>query len=210
MKYASVRKEYQEFTLMENDLKESPFDMFEEWFLFALKTDLENANAMVLSTLSSEGWPQGRVVLLKGVDSGFVWFSNYQSAKGRDLDFLPKASLTFWWPAPARQVRVYGNVEKISEKESVDYFLSRPRGSQAGALASLQSSLIESRDKLERDFQSFLEGPESEPFMKPSYWGGYRLLPEYFEFWQGRESRLHDRLFYKKTDNHWTTGRLSP
>jgi len=210
MKYASVRKEYQAFTLLEKDLKASPFDMFEDWFSFALETDPENANAMVLSTLSSEGWPQGRVVLLKGVDSGFVWFSNYQSAKGRDLDFLPKASLTFWWPAPARQVRIYGNVEKISEQESVDYFLSRPRGSQAGALASLQSSQIDSREKLVKDYQLFLERPENESFTKPSYWGGYRLMPEYFEFWQGRESRLHDRLFYKKEGENWKTGRLSP
>jgi pyridoxamine 5'-phosphate oxidase len=210
MKYAAVRKEYQEFTLLEKDLKSSPFEMFEDWFSLALKLDPENANAMVLSTLNSEGWPQGRVVLLKGVDTGFVWFTNYQSAKGRDLDFLPKASLTFWWPGPARQVRVYGNVEKIPEQESVDYFLSRPRGSQAGALASLQSTIIPNREGLEKEFQALLKKPDEEPFIKPSYWGGYRLLPQYFEFWQGRESRLHDRLFYHLEGSQWKTGRLSP
>jgi pyridoxamine 5'-phosphate oxidase len=210
MKYAEVRKEYLTFTLLEKDLKASPFDLFEAWFDQALEDDPANANAMVLSTLNAEGWPQGRVVLLKGVDHGFVWFTNYQSAKGRDLDFLPKASLTFWWPGPARQVRVYGPVEKISEDESVSYFQSRPRGSQAGALVSIQSSLLPNREELDRRFENLMNTPENEPFTKPSYWGGYRLLPEYFEFWQGRESRLHDRLFYKKTTDGWDTGRLSP
>jgi pyridoxamine-phosphate oxidase len=211
MKYGNLREEYKKDALLESNLMESPFDMFEFWFEEAKKINPADANAMVLSTLNKEGWPQGRVVLLKGVDHGFVWFTNYLSQKAMDLELHPKASLTFWWPAPARQVRITGTVEKISESESEEYFLTRPRGSQAGAIASIQSSLIVDRLDLEKKYEDMMSLPESTLLQKPEYWGGFRLIPTYFEFWQGRESRLHDRLFYKHTnEKSWETGRLSP
>jgi pyridoxamine 5'-phosphate oxidase len=211
MKYKHLREEYQTFELNEGDLPESPFQLFEKWFDEAIDMEPKDANAMVLSTLSETGWPQGRVVLLKEVDHGFVWFTNYASHKGKDLEAHPKASLTFWWPGPARQVRVHGEVEKVSEKESEEYFQSRPRGSQAGAIASVQSAELHGRTELEKKYRDLVSLPESEPLNRPEHWGGYRLLPVYFEFWQGRESRLHDRLFYRlENGQNWITGRLSP
>ena len=211
MKYAGLREEYKKATLLESDLLESPFEMFEKWFDQAMSEDPKDANAMVLSTINPEGWPQGRVVLLKGVDSGFVWFTNYESQKAKDLNSNPKASLTFWWPASARQIRITGAVEKISDSESDEYFISRPKGSQAGAIASRQSSQIENRSGIEEEYNRLMAQPDSVSFQRPASWGGFRLIPQYFEFWQGRESRLHDRLFYKLANGHkWETGRLSP
>jgi len=211
MKYAGLREEYKQSTLVESDLLDSPFALFEKWFDEAKSIDPKDANAMVLSTLGADGFPHGRVVLLKGVDSGFVWFTNYLSQKAQDLDLNHKASLTFWWPAVARQVRVTGIVGKIDDLESDEYFQSRPRGSQAGAIASIQSTKIEGRAGLENAYQQLMALPEDEAFERPKHWGGYRLIPQYFEFWQGRESRLHDRLYYELTNGQvWEMGRLSP
>lgn len=211
MKYAAVREDYQKGTLLESDLTESPLELFEKWFHDALKTNPEDANGMVLSTADADGIPNGRVVLLKGVDSGFVWFTNYGSQKGAELTQNPHASLTFWWPAWQRQVRVKGKVSPITEAESDAYFKSRPLESQAGACASLQSQLLSDRSILEKEADAILQAAALEPLNRPKNWGGYRLMPEYIEFWQGRPSRLHDRLFYKKSpDGLWTTGRLYP
>ena len=211
MKYKNLREEYRQFELRDEDVLNNPFEQFELWFDEALKRNPSDTNAMVLSTVSKEGWPQGRVVLLKEVDHGFVWFTNYGSGKGQDLEHSPKAALTFWWPGPARQVRVTGSVEKISEKESDDYFQSRPRNSQAGAIASLQSSRIDGREDLENRYETLIALPETTAFQRPENWGGYRLIPHSFEFWQGRESRLHDRiLFTMEEKSNWKKERLSP
>jgi len=211
MKYGNLREEYKHATLLETDLLQNPFEMFEKWFEEAKSVDPKDANAMVLSSTSVDGWPNGRVVLLKGFDTGFVWFTNYLSQKAQDLDANPKASLTFWWPKLERQVRITGSVSKTSESESDQYFLSRPIGSQAGAIASLQSSVIKGRSDLEARYAEIFAHASEEPLKRPEHWGGYRLLPHYFEFWQGRESRLHDRLCYwLKDGKEWETGRLSP
>jgi len=211
MKYGNLREEYKHATLLETDLLKNPFDMFEKWFEEAKTTDPKDANAMVLSSVSAEGWPNGRVVLLKGFDTGFVWFTNYLSQKAKDLEAHPKASLTFWWPKLERQVRIMGTVAKTSPEESDDYFFSRPFGSQAGAIASIQSSIIEGRSDLEERYEKLLALSGEASFQRPEHWGGYRLIPHSFEFWQGRESRLHDRLCYwAKDGGEWATGRLSP
>jgi pyridoxamine 5'-phosphate oxidase len=208
MKYKDLREEYQWKPLLETTLNPDPFRQFEAWFEEAIQQEKKDPNAMVLSTLSSEGFPQGRVVLLKEIDHGFIWFTNYDSRKGQDLDFTNKASLTFWWPSLERQVRINGLVEKISPEDSDRYFLSRPLGSQAGAIASLQSQLLENREILEERYANLVK--ENQAFVRPENWGGYRLVPVRFEFWQGRESRLHDRLVVEKAGDDWKHYRLYP
>ena len=210
MEIASLRQDYQKFMLLEKDLPKSPFEQFEKWFEQAHSEEDIETNAMILSTVSPEGWPHGRVVLLKGLDNGFVFFTNYDSEKGRELEDNPRASLTFWWPKGERQVRVSGKVSKTSEEESDSYFQSRPRSSQAGAIASNQSHPIPDRQTMDELYEKLLQTPESESFVRPVNWGGYRLIPSWFEFWQGRASRMHDRLFYKLDEGEWKTGRLSP
>lgn len=211
MKYAHLRQDYQKDFLSESDLTVSPFDFFHQWFQEALKGNESEANAMILSTLGLDGLPNGRVVLLKELDHGFVWFTNYESEKGRELEANPKAALTFFWPWLERQVRVRGIVEKVSVEESEAYFKQRPFASQAGAIASSQSEIIPNRDELDARFEEILARGESVHLMKPVNWGGYRLIPQWFEFWQGRSNRLHDRLFYSlQADGSWKTGRMSP
>ena len=209
MEIHTLRQEYSGRELSEANCPSHPFDLFRLWFKEAMETGAADMNAMVLSTASIGAIPSARVVLLKELDHGFVWFSNYQSAKGSDLDENPCAALTFWWEAFSRQVRVQGRVEKISSEESDAYFFSRPLGSRAGALASFQSSKIEGREELERRYWEIMSMPEQE-IIRPPHWGGYRLLPDYLEFWQGRESRLHDRIYYSQNDDSWDMGRLSP
>lgn len=208
MKYKDLREEYQWKPLLETTLNPDPFRQFETWFEEAIQQEKKDPNAMVLSTLSAEGFPQGRVVLLKEVDHGFIWFTNYDSRKGQDLDFTNKASLTFWWPSLERQVRINGLVEKINPEDSDRYFLSRPLGSQAGAIASLQSQVLENREILEERYANLVK--ENQAFVRPENWGGYRLIPVRFEFWQGRESRLHDRLVVEKAGDDWKHYRLYP
>lgn len=210
MEIASLRQDYQKFMLLEKDLPKSPFEQFEKWFEQAHSEEDIEVNAMVLSTVSSEGWPHGRVVLLKGLDHGLVFFTNYDSEKGKDLEHSTKASVTFWWPKAERQIRVLGVVDKTTVEESDSYFQSRPRPSQAGAITSAQSQAIADRTSLEEAYEKLLQAPESVLLIRPENWGGYRLIPSYFEFWQGRSSRLHDRLFYKLEEGEWKTGRLSP
>ena len=208
MKYKDLREEYQWKPLLETTLNPDPFRQFEAWFGEAIQQEKKDPNAMVLSTLSSEGFPQGRVVLLKEIDHGFIWFTNYDSRKGQDLDFTNKASLTFWWPSLERQVRINGLVEKINPEDSDRYFLSRPLGSQAGAIASLQSQVLKNREILEERYAKLVK--ENQAFVRPENWGGYRLVPIRFEFWQGRESRLHDRLVVEKAGDDWKHYRLYP
>ena len=208
MEIASLRQDYQKFQLLEKDLPESPFSLFATWFEEARKEEVQEANGMVLSTVDHNGWPNARVVLLKGVDHGFVFYTNYLSHKGQDLAHNPVAALTFWWPKAERQVRIRGEVEKTSAQESDEYFASRPEASRAGAIASHQSQVLTTREELENRYQHLLDG--GKPFKRPEHWGGYRVLPTYMEFWQGRQSRMHDRLFYQKVASGWKTGRLSP
>ena len=209
MEIQNLRQEYSGRELTEKLCPAEPFELFRDWFRVAVETGAPDMNAMVLSTASAAGIPSARVVLLKELDHGFVWYSNYGSAKASDLAENHHASLTFWWDAFSRQVRVQGRAEKVSAAESDAYFYSRPRGSRAGAIASSQSSIIHGRDDLEKRYSELLSLPD-EALNRPDGWGGYRLIPDYMEFWQGRESRLHDRIFYRKSDEGWIMGRLSP
>ena len=209
MEIQNLRQEYSGRELTEKLCPAEPFELFRDWFRVAVETGAPDMNAMVLSTASAAGIPSGRVVLLKELDHGFVWYSNYGSAKASDLAENHHASLTFWWDAFSRQVRVQGRAEKVSAAESDAYFYSRPRGSRAGAIASSQSSIIHGREDLEKRYSELLSLPD-EALNRPDGWGGYRLIPDYMEFWQGRESRLHDRIFYRKSEEGWTMGRLSP
>jgi pyridoxamine-phosphate oxidase len=209
MNLKDLRQEYRGAELLEKNCPPDPFDLFRTWFREALDCIEGDVNAMVLSTASKEGIPDARVVLLKDLDHGFVWFSNYGSTKGSQLEANPLAALTFWWEAFSRQVRVKGKVEKVSAAESDAYFLSRPASSRAGAIASAQSSIIPGRAALDKRYQELADLPE-ELLQRPENWGGFRLIPDYLEFWQGRESRMHDRIFYRKSSEGWTKGRLSP
>jgi pyridoxamine 5'-phosphate oxidase len=211
MDISSIRKDYTLKSLDINDVNDSPFEQFHQWLREAINAEVLEVNAMTLSTLHADGYPNGRVVLLKELDYGFVFFSNYQSEKGQELENHPKASLTFFWPELERQVRVMGTVEKISENQSDEYFLSRPRGSQIGAWASPQSHKINSREVLEERLKEMQLRFDKEPLVRPPHWGGYRVLPHKIEFWQGRPSRLHDRILYEKNEaGAWTISRLAP
>lgn len=209
MEIHSLRQDYKGRELLETSCPPHPFELFRIWLKEAVQSGASDMNAMVLATAGSAGIPTARVVLLKELDHGFVWYTNYRSSKASDLEENPRAALTFWWEAFSRQVRIQGAVEKVSESESDAYFLSRPKGSRAGAIASAQSSLIQGRDELEKRYSELLSLPDEE-LKRPQYWGGYRLIPDYLEFWQGRESRLHDRIFYRKSGDAWNFGRLSP
>lgn len=211
MDISSIRKDYTLKSLDISDVNDSPFEQFHQWLREAISAEVLEVNAMTLSTLHADGYPNGRVVLLKELDYGFVFFSNYQSEKGQELENHPKASLTFFWPELERQVRVMGTVEKISESQSDEYFLSRPRGSQIGAWASPQSHKINSREVLEERLKEMQLRFEEEKLIRPPHWGGYRVLPHKVEFWQGRPSRLHDRILYEKNEaGAWTINRLAP
>jgi len=211
MYISSIRKDYTLKSLDISDVNNSPFEQFHQWLREAISAEALEVNAMTLSTLHADGYPNGRVVLLKELDYGFVFFSNYQSEKGQELENHPKASLTFFWPELERQVRVMGTVEKISESQSDEYFLSRPKGSQIGAWASPQSHKIRSREVLEERLKEMQLRFEEEKLVRPPHWGGYRVLPHKIEFWQGRPSRLHDRILYEKNEaGAWTISRLAP
>ena len=212
MKLASIRKEYSLQSLEINQVAKDPFLQFSQWLKEAVEAEVLEVNAMCLSTVSKDGFPNSRVVLLKELDEGFVFFTNYESAKGKELESNPKASLTFFWAEIERQVRIVGTVSKVSTGESDAYFLSRPYGSQLGAWASPQSQEIVSRDVIETN-QKDLERKFTElAIIRPPHWGGYRLVPHRVEFWQGRPSRLHDRICYEKVlgSSSWKVVRLAP
>ncbi len=211
MNLADIRKEYMYAGLAEADAAHDPLEQFQHWMDDALRHELPISNAMTLATVTPEGKPDARIVLLKGVDNGgFVFYTNYESAKGHQLAANPEACLVFFWVELERQVRVSGKVEKVSIEESAAYFEQRPLGSRHSAWASAQSSAVSGRKVLEERLLE-MESRYGDNPPRPPYWGGYRLTPELFEFWQGRPNRLHDRLQYTRTGSGtWTRGRLSP
>jgi len=210
-KITHLRKEYSLNGLSEQDVLANPIDQFKKWFDEALTAEIIEPNALFLSTISNEGFPQGRIVLLKEVDAnGFVFYTNYHSHKAADLAAHPLAALTFWWAELERQVRICGKVEKVSEAESDAYFAIRPRESQLGAWTSDQSEVIESRNVLSQKSEMLKIKFADQPIPRPAHWGGYRVIPHQIEFWQGRPSRLHDRIFYECKNNEWQIERLSP
>lgn len=208
---SALRREYKKDKIEPGDLPGHPVDAFRDWFELALAEVKSDANAMVLSTVGSNNRPSSRVVLLKDFSlSGFVFFTNYHSHKGRELESNPFACLNFYWPELERQVRIEGKTEKVPESMSLEYFRSRPRLSQAGAIVSRQSEEIPDRDALDHKMKELMEQPESVQFEKPDSWGGYHLTPDYFEFWQGRAGRVHDRICYELKDSIWRKFRRSP
>ncbi|SDC81320.1 Pyridoxamine 5'-phosphate oxidase [Algoriphagus faecimaris] len=210
MNIASIRKEYSLRSLEIEDVLNDPLSQFRNWMKEAMKSEVLEVNAMTLSTLSLDGFPNARIVLLKEVDHGFVFFTNYESEKGQELSKNPFAALTFFWAELERQVRVTGKVERISGKESDDYFFSRPVGSQIGAWTSPQSQKIGSREVLDQRLKETETRFASEQISRPPFWGGFRLIPNKVEFWQGRPSRLHDRILYEAKETDWQISRLAP
>jgi pyridoxamine 5'-phosphate oxidase len=208
---ADLRREYASRALTEADALDDPIDQFSLWFGEVLKSELLDANAMTLATASADATPAARIVLLKGFDDkGFVFFTNYESAKARDLEQNPRACLLMFWAELERQVRVTGRVARTSAQESETYFQSRPFESQVGAWASAQSRTIADRAGLESRYGELAAKYAGGPVPLPPFWGGYRLAPDSIEFWQGRKSRLHDRLLYKRQGGTWTRSRLAP
>ncbi|MEI6589236.1 MAG: pyridoxamine 5'-phosphate oxidase [Verrucomicrobiota bacterium] len=211
MNLADLRKDYSLAGLLEKDLARDPFRQFEKWFQEVEAAKITEPNAMVLSTCGADKKPSSRTVLLKGADGrGFVFYTNYQSEKARDLDNNPNASLLFHWIGLERQVIVEGTVTKVAREESEAYFHSRPVLSQLGAWASQQSTIVSSREVLEQNMKAAEAKYAGQKIPLPPHWGGYRLAPETVEFWQGRRNRLHDRLRYRKISDGWTIERLSP
>lgn len=209
---ASLRREYAAQVLLENAAAAHPVIQFQNWWQQTLQTEITEPNAMTLATASCDGMPSARIVLLKGFDSnGFVFFTNYKSYKAMQLEENPKACLVFFWKELERQVRIVGLVSKLSAEESDHYFLSRPEGSRLGAWASPQSQVIESRQWLDEQFKSLKNESKSLVEQRPPHWGGYRVNPVIVEFWQGRPSRLHDRLQYTlEASGSWKMERLAP
>lgn len=208
---ADIRKDYMLHSLSEADVATDAIDQFTNWWHDALNSEIDEVNAMTLATASRQGIPSARIVLLKGYDEkGFVFFTNYNSDKGRALEENPNACLVFFWKELERQVRITGKAERISEPESDNYFYSRPIESRIGAWASNQSSVIPGREIIEENVRKIAE-QFGEEVPRPPHWGGYRVEPFAIEFWQGRSSRLHDRILYTKTTKgDWKTERLSP
>lgn len=209
---SQIRSDYSLRSLDASDVDPDPIVQFDRWWKEALESEIVEVNAMTLCTISPEGKPTGRIVLLKGFDErGFVFFTNYQSNKGKALSAHPDAALVFFWKELERQVRIEGTVTKLSSGESDDYFYSRPEGSRIGAWASPQSEVIPDRERIEKNVSSFQAKFGKEPIPRPPHWGGYLVKPSAIEFWQGRPSRLHDRIFYSQTPSgEWQISRLAP
>ncbi|MDF9434401.1 MULTISPECIES: pyridoxamine 5'-phosphate oxidase [Chromohalobacter] len=210
---ADLRRDYAGETLSVESAPASPLDLFQTWFAAAREHETQDANAMTLATVDSQGLPHARVVLLKQLDDkGLVFFTNYQSHKGSELTNVPYAALVFWWPTLQRQVRIEGRVEKASAEVSDAYFANRPRDSQLGAWISQQSVEIPDRDWLEERKQRFEQVYGEQTVERPPHWGGYRVLPFLLEFWQGQPNRLHDRIRYRyhEQDAAWSKTRLAP
>ena len=211
MDIANIRKDYTLKSLELDEVADSPLDQFHRWLEEAITADVNEPNAMNLATINSLNRPSSRVVLLKGVDHGFIFYTNYDSKKGRELQERPFAALNFFWPELERQVRIEGEVGKVSDAASDKYFYSRPVGSQIGAWASPQSQVIPDRSFLENRETEMRIRFETETLHRPAHWGGFRLIPYYFEFWQGRASRLHDRVVFEKgATTQWVKKVLAP
>jgi pyridoxamine 5'-phosphate oxidase len=211
MSIADLRKDYSRASLTEADVDPDPIRQFSLWFGQAMESGVPEANAMSVATVGADGRPSSRILLIKDFNrDGFTWFTNYRSRKGRDLESQPYAALLFHWVELERQVRIEGRVEKLAPEQNDAYFHSRPLNSRLGALASDQSETIASRDMLEQRFAQTAESHGDQP-VRPAHWGGYRLVPDRVEFWQGRPSRLHDRILYtRQQDGAWRTERLQP
>lgn len=209
---ADLRKEYSMASLDVSNVQQDPIDQFEKWFQEAQQSAIPEPNAMTLATVNAQGRPTSRIVLLKGIENRkFVFYTNYQSVKGRELEQNPACAVTFFWPELERQVRMEGVASRVDEKTSEIYFQSRPRGSQVGAWSSPQSTILENRKILEERVEQIekkFAGLDVLP--KPHQWGGYAIDPLVIEFWQGRPSRLHDRIQYNKVDDAWKIYRLAP
>lgn len=207
----NIRREYARQELLEGQVADHPVDQFKIWFEQALGAEATEPNAMSLATASKEGIPSVRIVLLKGFDKdGFRFFTNYESRKAKELEENSYASLCLFWPALERQVRIEGDVVRLSREESDLYFQKRPRESQLGAWASKQSREVASREELEKKFKQSEVRFDSEPIPTPEFWGGYRVQPTAIEFWQGRPGRMHDRILYTKEKEGWKILRLFP
>jgi len=205
--YQNIRTSYDKSELNKTDLNENPILAFKDWFDLAIKSNVVEPNAMVLSTSTKDGKPSSRVVLLKEISKeGIVFYTNYKSKKGIEMESNPHVALLFFWIELQKQVRIEGTIIKNSSKDSDEYFRSRPLESQLGAMASNQSSILESKEELNEKFNSI---KDSTP-VRPDNWGGYIVQPSYFEFWQGRTNRLHDRISYEKEVDSWKVNRLSP
>lgn len=206
-----LKAKYQSKGLDEKTVSKDPFEQFEVWYKDILNSGIIEPSAMILSTVSGTGTPSARTVLLKQNDKdGFVFYTNYGSKKAKELEQNPNASLLFLWKEVARQVRISGRIEKTTRKESAEYFRIRPRESQLGAWASRQSSVLLNREELIIEYEKYEKEFEGKEIPLPQFWGGYRVIANRIEFWQGRESRLHDRICYTKEGNEWVITRLSP
>jgi pyridoxamine 5'-phosphate oxidase len=211
MGLAELRKEYIKGGLKERNLKANPFEQFQLWFDQAIAGEINEPNAMCLATADADGFPSARMVLLKGADErGFTFYTNYESRKGEELEENPHAALVFYWAELERQVRITGDVEKVSREETEAYFATRPRESQLGAWVSEQSEVISGRKTLEDQKAALEKWYEGLEILAPPNWGGYRVKPHEIEFWQGRPGRLHDRLRYGLEDGKWLVERLAP
>jgi len=208
---AALRKNYTKGGIVDSNLPDSPIAFFKTWLDEAVKSEVMEPNAMSLATADKDGTPNVRMVLLKGIEGETIHFyTNYESEKGKELADNPQASVAFWWPELERQVRISGSVEKISEKESTDYFHSRPRESQIGAWSSNQSREVMNRVDLQNRYEKIKKKFEGADIPKPEFWGGYQINIKKIEFWQGRPGRLHDRIKYVKNSEEWTKSRLQP
>lgn len=210
---SELRLSYEKGELLESQVKKNPHEQFLDWFNFALEAQLQEPYAMSLATADAQARPHVRTVLLRGAtEAGYDFYTNYDSQKGLDLAQNPHAEILFYWPSLERQIRISGVVEKISEQESTDYYHKRPRDSQIAAhISAPQSGIIESRTALQQRFDTLQQSVEQQAELdKPKFWGGYRIVPTSYEFWQGRPNRLHDRLYYEKQDNLWVLQRLMP
>lgn len=209
--FKGVRKEYAQGNLEECAIAGCPFEQFTAWFDAAITAGHIEPNACALGTVGADGQPSVRMILLKSFDrNGFVFFTNYLSRKGGQIDANPLASLLFYWPLLERQVRIEGRCEKVSDEETNRYFYGRPKGSQLGAAVSQQSKPVASRQTIDEAYQKLSDLVGAGTVERPPHWGGYRLTPHEFEFWQGRESRLHDRIRYSPVGDSWETSRLWP
>lgn len=208
---ADIRREYGDLNLSEQSLPEDPIIQFKLWFEDVLKNEKNDPTAMVLSTADQQGCPDSRVVLLKGLDGGkFVFYTNYQSTKAKQIQNNPYAALNFYWPQMSRQVRIRGQIKPVDQEQSDLYFSTRPIKSQFSAIVSPQSHEIGERESLEKALNELIQKHGQEPVLRPTYWGGYMVIPDEIEFWQGRDNRLHDRIHYYLHDGQWKYHRLAP